>query len=108
MASIRKVLGCGQFGNRYIANIYGRATRSSAPSSVSKTARIHLLHLIQIKQIFVALYSATANAISAFSNGGESRSHDLRGNVVLKIARIQSAGFTPLLRAGATQTTWMA
>jgi DNA-binding winged helix-turn-helix (wHTH) protein len=24
MASIRKVLGDGQFGNRYIANIYGR------------------------------------------------------------------------------------
>ena len=33
VASIRKVLGDGQFGNRYIANIYGRVIRSLASSS---------------------------------------------------------------------------
>ena len=38
VAAIRKALGDGQFGNRYIANIKGRATRSSAPLSPSVTA----------------------------------------------------------------------
>src|SRR5882757_1166036 len=39
VAAIRKALGDGQFGNRYIANIRDGATRSSAPSSLSQAVR---------------------------------------------------------------------
>jgi DNA-binding winged helix-turn-helix (wHTH) protein len=39
VAAIRKALGDGQFGNRYIANIKGQVTRSSAPLSPSRVAR---------------------------------------------------------------------
>jgi len=39
VAAIRKALGDDQFGNRYIANIKGRATRSLPPSSLSLAAR---------------------------------------------------------------------
>jgi len=39
VSAIRKALRDGQFGNRYIANVKGEATRSLERSFVSKTAR---------------------------------------------------------------------
>jgi DNA-binding winged helix-turn-helix (wHTH) protein len=48
MAAIRKVLGDGQFGNRYIANIYGRGYAFVSAVVRLEDSTVSRPHLIQV------------------------------------------------------------